>query len=295
MTTRRAMLGSVAAGALVARGVQARVRPTAGVVASFSILADMVREVAPADVEVSALVGPDTDAHVFEATSAHARRLAEAELVVVNGLGFEGWIDRLVAVSGYRGRVVVATRGIVPQRNGLHGVDPHAWQSLTLARGYVATITDALCTTWPARATLILARSDAYLAKLKRLDQSARAAFDAVPPHERRVITSHAAFGYLGAAYGIAFLAPQGWSPLGEPSAGAVARLVRQIREERVRAIFLESLSDPRVMQRIAGETGVRIGGTLYADALSAPGGPAGTYLGLFAHNVRMLTGALAG
>lgn len=267
--------------------------PRPRVVASFSILADMVREVAPPDFLVSALVGPDADAHVFEPTPADGRRLAQADLVVVNGLGFEGWIDRLVRVSGYRGPVIVASQGIRSRHGGHHGIDPHAWQDLAHARRYVKTVAAALRARWPGRQAEVDARASGYLQRIDQLAVRVRAWIETVPREQRRVITSHDAFAYFGAAYGVDFLAPRGWTTGSEPSAAAVARLLRQIREQRVRALFLENISDPRLIERIARESGARIGGTLYSDALSGPQGPAGTYLMLFEHNARTLAEGL--
>lgn len=280
------------------------------VLASFSILADMARELVPEGFTVQALVGPDADAHVYEATPADVRRVGQADLVVVNGLGFEGWIERLVQVSGYRGPVVVASQGITPRGaaagdghghgHGGHphghakGADPHAWQDLSLARRYVDNIAQALARRWPAHEAAIAARRRDYLARIDRLHAWAQAQFDAVPRAQRRVVTSHDAFAYLGAAYGIDFLAPQGWATHSEPSAAAVARLIRQLRQQQVRAVFIENISDARLVDRIARESGARVGGTLFSDALSRPGGPADTYLRLVEHNVRTVAAALA-
>lgn len=266
----------------------------ARVVASFSILADMAREIAPPGVQVASLVGPDSDAHVYEPSPADGRRLAQADLVLVNGLGFEGWIDRMVKVSGYRGPVVVASQGVPPRRGGHHDVDPHAWQDLSLARRYVANLGAAFARRWPERREEIERRSADYTARIDRLDAQVRAQLAAIPRVQRRVITSHDAFGYFGAAYGVDFLAPQGWATHSEPSAAAVARLIRQIREAGVRAVFLENISDPRLVERVAREGGVRVGGTLYSDALSRPGGPAESYLKLFEHNASSLARALS-
>ena len=263
------------------------------IVASFSILADIARALAPADAEVSALVGPDSDAHVFEPTPAHGRMLAQADLVLVNGLGFEGWIDRLIGVSGFRGPVVVASRG-VPPRQADGATDPHAWQDLALGRQYVQTLSAALAERWPARRDELALRRATYLARLARTEQRVREALGAIPRAQRRVISSHDAFGYFGAAYGVDFLAPQGWNTHSEPSAAAVARLIRQIRQQGVRALFVENISDPRLIERIAHEAGVHVGGALYSDALSAPGGPADSYLKLFEHNAVTIADALA-
>ncbi|MBZ8141106.1 metal ABC transporter substrate-binding protein [Rubrivivax gelatinosus] len=276
------------------------------VVASFSILADLVRQVAPADIEVTALVGVDADAHAWEPRPGDVRRLAGADLVVVNGLGFEGWMTRLVKNSGYRGTIVVASEGVVPRQPAHaahaehedhdHGdVDPHAWQDLAQVRRYVRNIAAALGRRWPARQAEIGQRAGAYLERLDALDLRLRRLVDTVPREQRRVISSHDAFGYLGAAYGIEFLAPQGWTTHSEPSAAAVGRLVRQIRQQQVKALFVENISDPRLIERIARETGARVGGTLYSDALSAPGGPAASFLALYDYNVRTLVAGMSG
>lgn len=285
-------LGSATVAALHPMALRAQT-PAPRVVASFSILADMAQELAPAGVQVTALVGPDSDAHVYEPSPADGRRLAQADLVLINGLGFEGWIERMVKVSGYRGRVAVATQGVQTRDGGHHGIDPHAWQDLALARRYAANISAAFAQRWPDRRDEINSRNAEYVLRIDRLDAQVRAWLDAVPRAQRRVITSHDAFGYFGAAYGVDFLAPQGWNTHSEPSAAAVARLIRQIKKDGVRAIFIENISDARLVERIAREGGVRIGGTLYSDALSKPDGPAPTYLRLFEHNARSLAAAL--
>jgi len=285
-------IGSAALPALHALTARAQT-PAPRIVASFSILADMAQELAPAGAQVTALVGPDADAHVYEPSPADAKRLAQADLVMINGLGFEGWIERMVKVSGYRGTVVVASNGIQPRSGGHHGDDPHAWQDLALARRYAGNISAAFAQRWPQQRNEIARCNADYVARVDSLDRQVREWLGAVPRAQRRVITSHDAFGYFGAAYGVDFLAPQGWNTHSEPSAAAVARLIRQIKTQGVRAIFMENISDRRLVERIASEGGVRIGGTLYSDALSKPGGPAATYLRLMEHNARSLATAL--
>lgn len=264
----------------------------AQVVASFSILADMARALVPAGVKVGALVGPDSDAHVYSPSPGDARHLARAELVLVNGLGFEGWISRMVQVSGFKGPVLVATEGL-NARQTAGGVDPHAWQDLALGRRYAAQLAQGFARHWPDKQAEVAQRLQTYQQQLDRLDQQIRQQLEAVPRAQRRVITSHDAFGYFGAAYGVDFLAPQGWSTHSEPSAAAVARLIRQIRQEQVRAVFLENISDRRLIDRVAQEAGATVGGTLYSDALSGPTGPAPTYLAMMAHNAQTLAQAL--
>jgi zinc/manganese transport system substrate-binding protein len=274
------------------------------VVASFSILADLVRNVGGDRVEVTALIGRNEDSHAFEPSPADSRRVADAKLVAVNGLGFEGWLDRLVRAAGGKVPVVVASNG-VQRREGAGdetrlvreraGVDPHAWQSVANVKRYVANIRDALVRIDPAGQGTYAANAGAYLAKLDALDRDIRSTLAKIPADRRRVISSHAAFGYFADAYGIEFAAPGGLSTDAEPSALAIARIIRRIRSERIGALFLENVVDPRLVQLIARETGARIGGTLYSDALTGPDGPAPTYLDMMRHNVQELAAALGG
>lgn len=289
LSRRSCLAMALAAASLSARaGAERPLR----VVASFSILADMLRNVGGDEVEVFALVGPDADAHVFEPRPADARRLAQADLVVVNGLGFEGWIDRLVGTSGYRGPVIVASEGVAARRVA-GAPDPHVWQDLRHAQRYVQNLRDALVRARPGQAAAFEARTQAYLERMAALDAQVRRSLDSVPAQRRRVITSHDAFGYFSAAYGVEFLAVQGRSTDSEPSAADVARLIRQIRAQRVGAVFVENISDPRLVQRIAREAQATVGGRLYSDALSAPGTEADTYLKFFAHNADTIARAL--
>lgn len=267
--------------------------PPLQVVASFSILADLVREVAGAHAEVHALVGPDADAHVYTPRPSDLLRVRGADLVVLNGLGFDGWMPRLLQTAGHRGRVLVASDGIVARRQG-RGHDPHAWHDPARVRRYVDNLRDAMASLRPAEAPVFAGRAEDFARRLAALDAQARQALQALPRERRRVLSSHEAFGYLGEAYGIDFVAPAGGA-LAESSARDVAALIRLVRRERVQALFVENIADRRLLERIAAETGARIGGTLYSDALSAPGGPADSYLALMAHNLRTLASALAG
>ncbi len=262
------------------------------VVTSFSILADMTREVAGDMAEVTSLVRPDSDAHVFEPTPSDARRLAAADLVIINGLHFEGWINRLIVVSGYRGPVIVASQGVAARMiNG--ATDPHAWQDVSNARLYVNNIEQALSAAAPAQRAELKARATAYRLRLDAIDHKIRTQMKALTHDQRRVITSHDAFGYFGQAYGVAFLAPQGWTTGSEASAADVARIIDQIRAQKARALFVENITDPRLIQRIAQEARVRVGGTLYSDALSKPGTVADTYIKMLNHNLSTLTAAM--
>jgi zinc/manganese transport system substrate-binding protein len=300
---RRNILGLVCAIVMSAQSpVTAGAGETIKVVASFSILDDFVRNVGKDRVEVVSLVGPEGDAHVYSPTPADGRRVAGARLMVTNGLGFDGWIDRLVQSAGSGAVSVVASTGVKPLKDngtehaadGHGGPDPHAWQDVGNAKIYVANIRDALAAADPAGRSTYEANAAAYLKRLDALDAEIRAAVDRIPAESRKVITSHDAFGYFERAYGLAFLAPQGISTESEPSAADVARIIRQIRTERIPAVFLENFTDPRLMERIALDTGARLGDRVYSDSLSPPDGPAGTYIDMMRHNIRSFSTALS-
>ncbi|HUN99939.1 MAG TPA: metal ABC transporter substrate-binding protein [Bradyrhizobium sp.] len=268
---------------------QARVN----VVASFSILGDFVRNVGGDRVSVTTLVGPNGDVHVYTPAPEDAKRIAEAKLVVINGLGLEGWLPRLVQSSGGKATVVTATNGISPRNLG-SGIDPHAWQSVPNAKVYVSNIGKALEAADPADAAVFRANEERYEKKLDELDHEVRAAVAQIPPERRKVISTHAAFGYFAAEYGIAFIAPLGVSTDSEPSARDIAAIISQIKAAKIPAVFFENISDPRLMRQIAAETGAKIGGTLYSDSLSGEKGEAPTYIDMVRHNIKALTSALA-
>jgi zinc/manganese transport system substrate-binding protein len=265
-------------------------------VASFSILADLVKQVGGDHVEVTAIVGPDGDAHVFQPSPQDAKAVADAQLVVVNGLGLEGWVARLIQSSGTKAPVVVASRGVKPlqgEGEDKGKADPHAWQSIANAKIYVANIRDGLIAADAAGRADFEANAKAYLAKLDQLETEVKAAIASIPPKNRRIITTHDAFGYFARAYGMSFIAPQGVSTETEPSAKDVAKIIRQIKAQRVPAVFLENISDDRLMQQIARESGAKIGDKLYSDALSKPDAGAGTYLDMMHNNIAAFTKAL--
>lgn len=265
------------------------------VVTSFSILADLTREIGGEHIALNNLVGPDEDAHVFEPSPDNVRTLLAADLIVANGLGFEPWLERLLASSEASGKRIDASRGVLPiwlEEDGEKVADPHAWQSLSNAELYVRNIAQALSELDPAHTNAYAANRDAYLAKLHALLKQANARMASLAASQRKVVTSHDAFGYLGQAWQLQFIAPQGLSTHDEPSASEVAALIRQLRTEGVRAVFVENIRDPRLVQQIAEEAGARVGGTLYSDALAASG-PASTYLGMYQYNLDALLAAL--
>jgi len=261
------------------------------VVASFSILGDMVHEVAGGNVELKTLVGPDGDAHVYEPSPADAKAIVSANLVVVNGLGFEGWLSRLIASSGYAGPVAVASSGIeaLAFKGERLTQDPHAWQSLANGEIYVANVRDALIDADHTHADEYRANAARYLKRLAALEGWVRAEIATVPESRRKVITSHDAFQYFARAYGVQFIAPLGVSTESEASAADIARLIDQIRAQKVQAVFMENITDGRLIRQLESDGGAYVGGTLYSDALSPPDGPAPTYIAMFRHNVTQL------
>ncbi|OJY32842.1 MAG: ABC transporter substrate-binding protein [Rhizobiales bacterium 65-9] len=271
-------------------------------VASFSILADLVKQVGGDRVAVSSLVGPNGDAHVYSPTPADAKSLAAARLVFVNGLGFEGWMDRLVKSSGTRAPVIIATKGVKPIQakedhdhdHGHGGSDPHAFQDIGNVKIYVANIRDALAAADPAGREAYEANAAAYLKTLDALESEVKAAIAKIPADRRKIITSHDAFGYFAKAYGVSFIAPKGVSTEAEASAKDVARIIRQVKAEKIPAVFMENIEDRRLSEQIARETGAKIGGALYSDALSPPDGPAATYVDMMRNNIRQFVAALA-
>ncbi len=275
------------------------------VIATFSILADFVGNVGGDRVEIATLVGPNADAHVYAPSPADAKKLSEAKIVFTNGLGFEGWMPRLVKASGTKAAVVVTADKVRTRKAGgghghghshghSHGAaDPHAWQSVANAKIYVANIRDALIAADPAGKSGYEARAAAYLQKLDALERDVREAVAKIPRDRRQIITTHDAFGYFEDAYGLTFVAPQGVSTESEASARDVARIIAQIRKQKIPAVFLENVNEARLLQRIAEETGAKIGGTLYSDALTDEKGDAPTYIDMIRHNVRTLGAAL--
>ncbi len=305
------------------------------VVATFSILGDLAQQVGGDIVHVTTLVGPDGDAHIYKPTPKASLALASADVVIENGLGLEGWMDRLIPASGFKGSVVVASEGVAPRRMdakedagkdnndnhdntdnndnndnnkqsgsasgvrghaALHGgraIDPHAWQDISNARIYARNIAKALAGLRPSQAAEIMARAKAYDAELERLDGWVRAEIGSIAPARRKVITSHDAFGYFGAAYGVAFLAPQGLSTEVEPTATEAARLIEQMKAEKITRVFFENMASPKLVQQLAKDAGAGVGEPVYSDALSKAGGPAATYVAMFRHNVSAFKDAM--
>lgn len=306
MFTRRHAVSALLSAPLLSHRTLAQATTPLPVVATFSILTDLVRQVGGEHVAVTSLVGPDGDAHSYAPTPADARALVAAKVVVVNGLGFEGWMNRLVRSSGTRAAVVTASTGVTALKAAggeahghshghSHGAnDPHAWQDVANVRLYVKAIAAGLSQADAAHAEAFARNAATYDAMLEALDREIRAAIGAIPREKRRLLTTHDAFRYFARAYEVDFLAVRGVSSESEPSAREIAALVRQIRQGKVTALFMENISDPRAIQRISAETGARIGGKLYSDALSEAGGPAATYVDMMRHNARQIAAALA-
>lgn len=297
---RNLLVAGMASACLLAGAARAAEKLPVPVTASFSILGDLVRVVGSERVSLTTLVGPNEDAHAFAPKPADARAIAQTKLLVTNGLGFEPWAQKLAKSAGYRGETVLASQGVKPRvmaeekghadKSRHHDeADPHAWQNPGNAVLYVRNIAAALSQVDPAGSAVYQANTNAYIKELQTLDAWAKAQFAAIPVARRKVITSHDAFGYFAAHYQISFLAPQGVSTDAEPSAKQVAQLIKQIQREKIRAVFVENMSNPKLLAQLSKDAGVTAGPALYVDALSAVGGPADTYLKLMRHNVTQL------
>lgn len=264
------------------------------VVASFSILADIVRQVGGAAVSVTSLVPPDGDAHSYEPKPSDLRALADARLLAVNGLGLEGWMDRLVSSAGYAGPVVTASDGVAVRRLNVREVDPHAWQDPRDGAIYARNAAAALAAADPPQADAFRAAGREYAARIMQTDAWIEATLSAIPAAKRTIVTSHDAFGYYGARYGVTVLAAQGVDDAGEPSARDVARLADQVRRAGVRAVFLENMTNPDLIRALARDAGVVAGPPVYSDALSPPDGPAATYVDMLRHNTTLFAEAMS-
>jgi zinc/manganese transport system substrate-binding protein len=260
------------------------------VVASFSILGDMVHEVAGDNADIVTLVGPNGDAHMYEPSPADAKTLASADLVIVNGLHFEGWLGRLIVSSGYSGQPVLASKGIAPfELAGTMEQDPHAWQNVANAKIYVTNIRDAFIDKDSAHAEIYKANASRYLKQLDDLDTWVKQEIAKVPQQHRSFITTHDAFQYFAKAYGVTLHAPIGINTEGNASAADIAHLIDQIRVQHIQALFMENITDSRLIRQLETDGGAYVGGTLYSDALSAPEGPAGTYVKMITQNVTLM------
>ncbi|MCX8280878.1 zinc ABC transporter substrate-binding protein AztC [Phyllobacterium sp. 0TCS1.6C] len=287
------------------------------VVASFSIIADFARNVGGDRIELTTLVGPNGDAHVYEPRPADAAALSSADVILVNGLHFEGFLPRLVEASATKAPIVELTKGIEPLKSEAeehehghaegehaehkeehaghdHGAyDPHAFQSIANARIYVRNIVDAFCAADAKGCETYKANGTAYDKQLEATEADVKAAINAIPQEKRLVITSHDAFGYFERAYGLKFLAPEGISTDSEASAADIAKLIEQVREDKASAIFVENITNPRLIEQIASETGLAMGDELFSDALSKPGEGAGTYIEMMEHNAEAFKRAI--
>ncbi|HCK0392847.1 TPA: metal ABC transporter substrate-binding protein [Salmonella enterica] len=275
---------------------QEAVARTLNVVTSFSVLEDMVQQVGGENVHVTSLVGPDGDPHTFEPSPKDSAMLKQADVVVVNGLGLEGWLDRLVKASGFKGKLVVASEGIQThsmEEDGEMVTDPHAWNSAANGVQYAENIMRGLIKADPQDEAAITTRGTTYIEQLRQLDSWAKERFSNIPTVKRKVLTSHDAFGYFGKAYGVTFLAPQGLSSESEASAADVAALIKQMKAEHIQTWFMENQLDPRLVKQIAAATGAHPGGVLYPEALSEPGGVADTYVKMMRHNVDLIADSL--
>jgi len=266
------------------------------VVASFSIIGDMIREIGGGMVQLTVLAGPDADMHTFQPNPNDAKALKEADIIVINGLGLEGWMDRLLKASGTKAKLLVASAGVKPfilAGGEAPIVDPHAWQSISNGRLYVRNIANALMAALPEHSPEIRERFLRYDAKLKELDRQTREQFASIPREKRKIVTTHDAFNYFGEAYGVTFISLLGISTEAEPSSFNVADLIKRIKAEGIKTVFFENMTHPGLMEQIAREAGVRMGGALYTDALSPPDGPAPIYIDMLRFNTGKIKRAI--
>ena len=288
--------GFAALAALSLTGTAASAK-TLEVVASFSIVADVVKQVGGDHVEVKSLVGPNGDAHGFEPSPEDAKTLKAANLAFISGNGFEGWFERFAKASGYGGKPVVVSGGIKTLKmdeKGKSVTDPHVWNSPANVVIWVANIEKALVAADPGNAADFKANAARYTKELNDLNAYARSKIGAIPKGKRKILTSHEALGYFGKEYGVDFLSPLGLSTETEASAADVAKLIDQIKKEKVKVFFIENSNDPRLIKQIADATGAEPGGELYVESLSAADGPASTYAKMFRYNVDLIVTALA-
>ncbi len=291
--------------ALAVTSTMAQAQSKLETIASMSIIGDFVRQIGGERVQVTTLVGAGGDTHTFQPAPQDARCMTQAKLVFINGLGLEGWLPRLVQSSGSKAKVVTVSNGVKAMREASdghshghghghgHDLDPHAWQDVANAKLYARNIRDALSAAEPEGASFYTARAEAYMAELDQLDRDIKAGLTQIPAERRRIITSHDAFGYFAKAYSLSFVAPQGISTEAEASSRDVARIIRQVRAQKIPAVFLENISDPRLMTQIAHETGAKMGPRIFSDSLSDSSGPAPTYLDMMRHNLRAFIEAL--
>ncbi|WP_034991665.1 metal ABC transporter solute-binding protein, Zn/Mn family [Beijerinckia mobilis] len=275
---------------------QGAMAKTVQAVASFTVLADVVKQIGGDHVTVESLVPTNGDPHEFEPSPDNARSLKAASLVFISGEGLEGWFARLAKASGYKGEPVIVSEGIktLAMEEGDHNVtDPHVWNSVANVIVWTDNIEKALAAADPEDAAAFHENASRYRQQLQALDADVRAKIAQVPQEQRKVLTSHEAFGYFARDYGVTFLAPTGFSTETEASAATVAKLIDQIRKEKVKVYFLENSNDPRLVRQIAKATGAVPGGMLYVESLSPPDGPAPTYLRMVRNNVDQIVGAI--
>jgi len=294
--SKSALLGAVASSFIaIGLAVPAEAK-TIEAVASFTVLADVVAQVGGDHVHVSTLVGPNGDPHVYEPTPDDAKRLKAADAVFISGYGLEGWLERLIKASGYKGHPTVASEGVKTRKMEEEGktvTDPHVWNDPANGIIWTKNIVKALSAADPEDAADFKANGDKYIAELQAIDAQAKATFGAIPKDKRKVLTTHDAYGYFGRAYDVKFLSPQGVSTEAEASAADVSKLITQIKKEGVKAYFLENSNDPRLVQQIAKATGAEPGGTLYVESLSEPSGPAPTYTAMLKRDIEMMSTAM--
>ncbi|ENN91403.1 metal ABC transporter solute-binding protein, Zn/Mn family [Bartonella schoenbuchensis] len=274
------------------------------VVASFSILADLVENVGGDHISMTTLVGPNASIHTYEPTPRDVKVLRDAHIIFVNGLHLEDSINRLIAASDTKALLIEASANIpaLTLKDQEHGtkhhhhhnsIDPHAWQAISNVKIYIKNIAVAFCTIDHQSCESYNKNADAYLQKLDTLQTAITTQIATIPQDKRIIITSHDAFNYFAHEYDFTILAPQSISTETEATAADVASLIKQIKANKASALFVENISNPRLIEQIAKETNLKIGGTLYSDALSEKNGPAATYLSMMQYNVNTIINAI--
>lgn len=265
------------------------------ILTTTSVLRDMAQHIAPDHCRVETIVPRGMDPHIYEPTPSDIDLVLASDLIFMNGLRLEGWLDKIISNAGRHGKKVIVTEGITPITSLEYesAPDPHAWMDLSLGLTYLKNMRKALVELMPRHADEIQQKYDTYIREMRDVHEWTREQIQSIPAENRVLITSHDAFQYFGRAYGMELHAALGLSTDADVKTGDVLNITRLLESSAIPAIFIESTINPKLLEQIASDYNVVIGGELYADALSSQNGPAGTYLDLFRHNVNTITQAL--
>lgn len=279
-------------------GGSAAMSATYKVVCTTTILYDLTKNIAPDDVQVICLMPVGGDPHIYEPTPGDATKVAEADMIVRNGLYLEGWLNELIENSMSKSiEIVDATAGIQPiQNQQLHSSpDPHAWMDPVYAKIYVQNISEALQRLVPHRSKVVVSKTQSYLGKLDSLHAYIQKRLELIPEESRILITSHDAFRYYGQRYHIRVESVMGTSTDADVQISDLKRLGDVIRKYNIKALFVESTINPKLLSQLAADRGIQIGGKLYSDSLGDEFSQASTYLAMLGHNTEILVTGLSG